>query len=204
MPLEGTHLVIADEAVEAILGIREQEPDAADLALTVSITGARNAQFIYELTFIPVADAADDDVMQRFGDLPVVIRADSADRLEGATITIRDGGLAIDNPNSPSPQIGSGGGVSDGPVADRIREVLETQINPAIAGHGGFAELVSVEDDTVFLRMGGGCQGCGLAQVTLTQGIEVAIKDAVPEINHVVDVTDHDSGSNPYYESAKK
>jgi Fe/S biogenesis protein NfuA len=63
---------------------------------------------------------------------------------------------------------------------------------------------VSVEDDTAFLKMGGGCQGCGLAQVTLSQGIEVAIKDAVPEINHVVDVTDHDSGANPYYESAKK
>ncbi|NIT96973.1 MAG: NifU family protein, partial [Actinobacteria bacterium] len=54
--------------------------------------------------------------------------------------------------------------------------MLDTQINPAIAGHGGFAELVAVEDDTAFLRMGGGCQGCGLAQVTLSQGIEVAIK----------------------------
>ncbi|NIV57136.1 MAG: hypothetical protein GWN07_23930, partial [Actinobacteria bacterium] len=72
--------------------------------------------------------------------------------------------------------MGTGAAVAEGPVADRIREVLDTQINPAIAGHGGFAELVAVEDDTAFLRMGGGCQGCGLAQVTLSQGIEVAIK----------------------------
>lgn len=204
MPVEGTPLAVSDEAVEAILGIRADEPDAEDLALTVAITGVRDIQFIYELTFIAVADAADDDVLQQFGELPIIVRADSAERLDGATITIRDGGLAIDNPNSPSPTIASGNGTTEGPVADRIRHVLETQINPAIASHGGFAELVAVEDDTAFLRMGGGCQGCGLAQVTLSQGIEVAIKDAVPEINHVIDVTDHASGSNPYYESAKK
>jgi Fe/S biogenesis protein NfuA len=204
MPLDDNLLTLTDEAVGAILGIRADEPDAADLALTVAITGVRNLQFVYELTFTPISDAADDDVLQHFGELPVITRADSVGRLTDATITVRDGGLAIDNPTSPSPPMGGGTATADGPVADRIREVLENQINPAIASHGGFAELVSVEDDTAFLRMGGGCQGCGLAQVTLSQGIEVAIKDAVPEINHVVDVTDHDSGSNPYYESAKK
>jgi len=204
MPLDDALLTLTDEAVAAILGIRAEEPDAADLALTVAITGVRNLQFVYELTFTPVSDAADDDVLQHFGELPVITRADSVARLTDATITVRDGGLAIDNPTSPSPPMGSGAATAEGPVADRIRDVLENQINPAIASHGGFAELVNVEDDTAFLRMGGGCQGCGLAQVTLSQGIEVAIKDAVPEINHVVDVTDHDSGSNPYYESSKK
>ena len=204
MPREETPLTLTDEAVVAILGIRADEPDAEELALTVSITGVSNVQFVYELTFIPLNDAVDDDVLQHFGELPVVIRSDSVDRLEGATITLRDGGLAVDNPNSPSPPIGAGSGISDGPVADRIREVLENQINPAIASHGGFAELVNVEDDVAYLRMGGGCQGCGLAQVTLTEGIAVAIKEAVPEISQVIDATDHDSGSNPYYESAKK
>jgi Fe/S biogenesis protein NfuA len=204
MPRDEPTLAVSDEAVEAILGIRADEPDAGDLALTVAITGVRNVQFVYELTFIPVADAADDDVLQRFDDLPVVVRADSVERLEGATITVRDGGLAIDNPNSPTPTIGNGDAVTDGPVADRVRQVLEERINPAIASHGGFAELVAVEGDTAYLRMGGGCQGCGLAQVTLSQGIEVAIKDAVEEIEQVVDVTDHGSGENPYYESSKK
>ena len=206
MPREETLLTLTDEAVTAVLGIRADEPDAADPALTVAITGVRNLQFVYELTFIPVEDATDDDVLQRFGDLPVISRADSVDRLQGASITVRDGGLAIDNPTSPSPPMGSGPGAGavDGPVADRIRHILENQINPAIASHGGFAELVNVEDDTAFLKMGGGCQGCGLAQVTLSQGIAVAIQDAVPEINHVVDVTDHESGTDPYYESSKK
>jgi Fe/S biogenesis protein NfuA len=204
MPREESLLTLTDEAVTAVLGIRADEPDAEDLALTVAISGVSNLQFVYELTFIPVEDATDDDVLQRFGDLPVISRADSVERLQGASITVRDGGLAIDNPTSPSPPMGSGPATVDGPVADRIRHVLENQINPAIASHGGFAELVNVEDDTAFLRMGGGCQGCGLAQVTLSQGIAVAIQDAVPEINHVVDVTDHESGTDPYYESSKK
>jgi Fe/S biogenesis protein NfuA len=204
MPRDDTTLTVTEEAMTAILGIRSQEPDADALALTVSITGVRNLQFVYELTFIPIADASDDDVLQTFGDLPVVVRADSVERLTGATIRVRDGGLAIDNPNSPSPAISGGAASADGPVADRIRQILEERVNPAIASHGGFAELVAVEDDTAYLRMGGGCQGCGLAQVTLTQGIAVAITDAVEEINNVVDVTDHDSGSNPYYESSKK
>jgi Fe/S biogenesis protein NfuA len=195
---------ITPEAVEAILGIRAQEPDADELALAVGITGVKGLQFAYELTFIPVVDAAADDVLQHFGDLPVVVRADSADRLEGATIRVGDGALGIDNPNSPSPRIASGGAAPTGPLAERVASVLAEQINPAIAAHGGFAELVAVEDDTVYLRFGGGCVGCGLAQVTLGQGIEVAIRNAVPEVGQIIDVTDHASGDHPYYEAAKK
>jgi len=153
---------------------------------------------------IEIVDGAADDVLQRFGELAVVVRADSVTRLEGATITVSEAGLSIDNPNSPSPKIPAGGAGLEGPVAERVRALLDTRINPAIASHGGVAELVAVEGDTVYLRLGGGCQGCGLAQVTLSQGIEVAIKDAIPEIVHVVDVTDHASGENPYFESSKK
>ena len=85
-----------------------------------------------------------------------------------------------------------------------MAQVITTQINPSIASHGGQAELVAVEDGTAYLRLSGGCQGCGMATVTLTQGIEVAIKESVPEISQVTDVTDHASGNNPYYEAAKK
>ncbi|HLE39406.1 MAG TPA: NifU family protein [Acidimicrobiia bacterium] len=197
-------LEMTPEAVTAIIGIRAEEPDAADLALAVGITGVHNLVFTYELTFIPIVDGAADDVLQRFGELAVVVRADSVTRLEGATITVSEAGLSIDNPNSPSPKIPAGAAGLEGPVAERVRALLDTRINPAIASHGGVAELVAVEGDTVYLRLGGGCQGCGLAQVTLSQGIEVAIKDAIPEIVHVVDVTDHASGENPYFESSKK
>ena len=87
------------------------------------------------------------------------------------------------------------------PEARRVWEVLEHQVNPAIASHGGRVRLVGVQDKKVFVRMEGGCQGCGMAMVTLRQGVEVMIKEALPEIEEVVDVTDHSKGTNPYYPS---
>ncbi|NQV04984.1 NifU family protein [bacterium] len=195
---------ISEEAQEAVLGIRDREPDASELALRLSITGARGLEFTYELTFVPIVDAADGDAVEHFGDLPVIVAADSAERLTGASINIAGGGLAIENPNSPVPMIAPGDATMEGPVADRVQRVLVEQINPAIASHGGFAELVSVEGEIAYLRLGGGCQGCGLAQVTLSQGIERALIESVPEIMRVVDVTDHSTGDDPYYESSKK
>jgi Fe/S biogenesis protein NfuA len=124
-----------------------------------------------------------------------------------------EGGLVLDNPNSPSPAVGAAGAAGaagrapadlSGDVAQRVLQVLDSQINPSIAAHGGRAELVAVEENTAYLRLSGGCQGCGMASVTLSQGIEVVIKEQIPEITRVVDVTDHASGENPYFESAKK
>ncbi len=91
-----------------------------------------------------------------------------------------------------------------GDVAQRVLRVLEEQINPSIAAHGGRADLVAVEDTAAYLRLSGGCAGCGMAAVTLSQGIEVALRESVPEITQVIDVTDHAAGTNPYYEAAKK
>ncbi len=91
-----------------------------------------------------------------------------------------------------------------GPLADKVQLVLERQVNPAIAGHGGAARLVSVDDRTAYLELMGGCQGCGMASVTLKEGIEKILKEAIPELLAVEDVTDHASGSDPYYQAAKK
>ena len=90
-----------------------------------------------------------------------------------------------------------------GEVAQRVLQVLEEQVNPAIAAHGGRADLVAVEKEIAYLRLGGGCQGCGMADVTLKQGIEAMIKEAVPSIQAVLDATDHASGTNPYYRPSK-
>lgn len=88
-------------------------------------------------------------------------------------------------------------------IRDRVLGLLEMQINPGVAGHGGFVELIDVRDNNVYIRMSGGCQGCGMADVTLKQGIERLIRDEVPEVWEVFDSTDHASGKNPYYEPAK-
>ena len=155
----------------------------------------------------PVADARDDDVVQRHDDLSVVIDADSVERLTGATLDFTGAGMVMQNPNRPAMTAGGGDRPSadlSSPVAQAVLTVLDAEINPAIAAHGGRADLVAVDDGIAYVRMSGGCQGCGLAAVTLSQGIEVAILDAVPEVTSVVDVTDHAAGDSPYYESAKK
>lgn len=87
---------------------------------------------------------------------------------------------------------------SDDPLTQQVQRVLEVEINPMVAGHGGKITLVDVQGDTAFVRLEGGCQGCSSSQATLRQGVEVAIRRSVPAIQSVVDVTDHNSGSNPY------
>jgi len=89
-------------------------------------------------------------------------------------------------------------------IRERVQEVLDTRINPAVAAHGGHVGLIDVQGNTVFLQLGGGCQGCGQADVTLKQGIEVEIHAAVPEVGDILDTTDHDAGRNPYYTPSKK
>ena len=85
----------------------------------------------------------------------------------------------------------------------KVQELIDTMINPAIAGHGGYVDLIDVQDNRVYLQMGGGCQGCGAADVTLKSGIERLIKDELPEVLEVLDTTDHASGENPYYTAGK-
>ena len=175
----------------------------------VEVAGVQAGEWTYNMSLKPAAQAGAGDLVQTEGDLQIVVPAADLDKLDGATIDWSDdlmrGGLLVRNPNRPSPAVGTRPPADlTGPVPQRVMRVLEEQINPAIASHGGYAELVAVEDSIAYLRMGGGCQGCGMAAVTLSQGIEVAILDMVPEITEVIDVTDHASGMNPYYEAAKK
>lgn len=92
---------------------------------------------------------------------------------------------------------------SEGDLKWAIRDLLDREINPAVAQHGGFVELIDVRRNTVYLRLGGGCQGCGAADVTLKQGIEKAIRNLVPAVGEILDTTDHAAGRNPYYAPAK-
>jgi Fe/S biogenesis protein NfuA len=85
----------------------------------------------------------------------------------------------------------------------KVQELIDATINPAVAGHGGFVQLIDVKDNKVYLQMGGGCQGCGAADITLKAGIERLIKEEIPEVEEVLDTTDHESGSNPYYTPGK-
>jgi Fe-S cluster biogenesis protein NfuA len=92
----------------------------------------------------------------------------------------------------------------DDALFERVARLFETHVNPMVARHGGRVELIDVQDAVVLLRMGGGCQGCGMADVTLRQGIEGLLGQHVPEVRGIMDITDHASGSNPYFQAAKK
>ena len=200
-------LTVTDAAREKIVEVRAGEPDADGLALWVEISGETAGVFSYTMELRPLADAGPADLVQRHDDLSVVVVADSAEQLTGATLDFNGAGMVMQNPNRPAAGAAAGrppvGDVS-GPVAQAVLVVLAEEINPAIAAHGGRADLVAVDEGVAYVRMSGGCQGCGLAAVTLSQGIEVAILDAVPEVTSVIDVTDHAAGDSPYYESAKK
>lgn len=93
--------------------------------------------------------------------------------------------------------------VKEGELKERLQKLLDESVNPAVGMHGGYVELLDVKESTVYLRLSGGCQGCGMADVTLKQGIERLIFDEVPEVTEVLDVTDHGSGTNPYYTPGK-
>jgi len=89
--------------------------------------------------------------------------------------------------------------VDEASIRQRVQEILDTEINPSIAGHGGFIRLVDVQGSRVFLQMGGGCQGCGMAHITLREGVEHMLRARIPEITEILDQTDHASGANPFY-----
>ncbi|PYM34998.1 MAG: hypothetical protein DME17_14140 [Candidatus Rokuibacteriota bacterium] len=88
-------------------------------------------------------------------------------------------------------------------LKSKVQDLVDTSINPAIAAHGGWVELLDVKDSVVYLQMGGGCQGCGAADITLKAGIERLIKEELPEITEVLDTTDHAAGENPFYTAGK-
>ena len=104
---------------------------------------------------------------------------------------------------SPAPRK-SGGPEDDNAMFDLVHEIFETRINPGVAQHGGKVELIDVQDATVVLRMMGGCQGCGMANVTLRQGIEESLRGAIPSLKGIEDITDHASGTNPYFSPGTK
>ena len=227
-------LEVSQTALERARAFRSSLANPAEVGLSVRVTGSANGEYSCQLSLDPVSLAGSADLVQHEGDLPIVVAADSIEKLRGATIDWREdpprSGFIVVNPNKPPRPLalpvlpmnlpadpgGAPGrrtppaapsappGNVDSDLARRVIAVLERDVNPSIAAHGGHAELVAVEGATAYLRLGGGCQGCGMATVTLSQGIEVAITEAVPEIAAIIDVTDHASGRNPYFEPAKK
>ncbi len=196
-------VLVTEVALAKILELRDAEDEPGGLGLRIEITGNRGSDFTYDLAFDPLADAAGDDVVHEVSGLSVIVPAASVEDLRGSTLDLptneAQGGLVLRNPNRPStPALGDAIELS-GTTEEKIGQLLDQQVNPAIAAHGGHARLVRLDGEIAYIEMGGGCQGCAMSAMTLRQGIESAILSAIPEIKGVEDATDHGAGENPYF-----
>lgn len=195
-------LSITDRAVHQIVALLAAEESDDELALQIEITGVRGTEFTYDLVFESLENAADDDAIYRQGDLVVLVPAGSIPMLKGATLDLPsvgvEEGLVLRNPNKPNP-LADVNLTLTGELAERVGQLITMVVNPALESHAGYVELAGVEDDRVYLTMGGGCHGCAASALTLKTGIERMIVDHIPEITKVIDVTDHATGATPYY-----
>ena len=188
-----------DHARDMVQSFLDQN-QGEDLALRIGMSGSPVSPN-FDLTLVNLTEQADEEVMVAGGGFAVLIRQADTEMLDGATVDyverVNESGFEVRPARLPTARAGQRGAPT-GDIAERVRSVLETQVNPAIAAHGGMISLVDVEETDVYVEMSGGCQGCALSRMTLKQGVERMLREAVPELTAVHDVTDHASGDNPY------
>jgi Fe/S biogenesis protein NfuA len=194
-----TEIKFSNQAIEKLTGVVRGHPNA--MGLRLEITGRIGGEFEHRLTVIEKGEDIVDAIKVTVLGLavPVFVEGRSAAYLDGVKIHYEykgpdRSGLEFSNPNP----------LWRGPIETMLQQIIDTELNPAIAAHGGYINLFAVEGDTAYIEMGGGCVGCGMVDVTLKQGIEASIIGVVPGIERVVDQTDHASGTNPYYAPEKK
>ncbi len=204
-------LTLTDEARNVVIDAMNNEENHDGLALFIEVTGTRGSGYAYDLYFSDRSDAPEGAAIGRDGDVTIVVPETSVSRLRGSRLEFAaegGGGLVLVNPNVPTPEEVNPGVPTDilalgidGPLATLAAEILETSVNPAIASHGGRADLVALDEErkVAYVKLSGGCQGCAMSRMTLSQGIETSLREAIPELTNVIDVTDHASGVNPFY-----
>lgn len=175
--------------------LAKQECEGIGIRIFVTDPGTPNAETCIAYCR-PGEGEADDEVLQ-LDSFPVHLEKRSLPFLEEAKVDFAEdrmgGQLTIRAPNSRLPRVSD-----DSPLEDKINYVLHSEINPGLAAHGGMVSLEDLNDDVAILRFGGGCQGCGMVDVTLKQGVEQTLKDRLPELKGVRDVTDHTDTTNAY------
>jgi len=186
----------AREMLQSFLG------DDDGQALRIRVGGPGTAP-TFDLSLVGTDDRTQGERSLEGDGIEVLVDGDDVSLVDGATIDyverVNESGFEVRPAEGVVPQpVTRSGGEPEGPIADRVRDVLDSQVNPAIAAHGGMISLVDIEDTEIFVEMGGGCQGCALSRMTLRQGVERMLREAVPELTAVHDITDHASGENPY------
>lgn len=191
---------ITPEGVSKLKELRDVEPETDRLGLRVEVISEPGEEFRYDLSFEVVTQAAFSDEVRTVDGMKIIVPANSVELLTGAILDYNDAqGLIIRNPNKPmAPSVE--GLVRDDELSAQIEMVLSSEVNPALAAHGGFVSYAGHDGEGVaYLTMGGGCHGCAMSRMTMMEGVQTTLVEKVPGVVKVRDLTDHASGENPYY-----
>ena len=191
-------ITVTDAAREEIGKLMEkQEQPVKGVRIKAEASSPLQANF--RLRFVAEDQEEATDVITEFEGFNIYVDPDSLSYVEEVTVdfveSLAGRGFKIESPNKVPSHL-------KGTVAEQVQMIIDEKINPQIASHGGHLSLLDVKENTAYVQFGGGCQGCGMADVTLKQGVEVLIKEACPEIEEILDVTDHADGKNPYFQGA--
>lgn len=195
-----TIIEITPEALAKLLELRDEEPEKDRLGLRIEVLVAPGDEFTYDLSFDVVTQAAFSDEVRTINGLKIIVPQASVEHIHGATLDYSDRqGLLMRNPNKPPAPVVEGL-VKDDEMSAQIEAVIATDVNPSLAAHGGFVTFVGHDTQgTAYLTMGGGCHGCSMSKMTMLEGVQTTLVDQVPGVVKVRDLTDHTSGSNPFY-----
>ena len=195
-----TIIEITAEALTQLKTLRDEEPEKERLGLRLEVIANPGEEFKYDLSFEIVTQAAFSDEVRTMDGLKIIIPLNSFEHINGAVLDYSERqGLIIRNPNKP-PAIAIEGLVKDDELSASIEAVIATDVNPALASHGGFVTFVGHDTEGVaYLTMGGGCHGCSMSKMTMLEGVQTTLVEQVPGVLKVRDVTDHATGANPYY-----
>lgn len=182
------------------MSLRDEEPEKERLGLRLEVLANPGEEFRYDLSFEIVTKAAFSDEVRTIEGLKIIVPQASKEHIQGAVLDFSERqGLIIRNPNKP-PALVIEGLTSDDEMSASIEAIIATDINPSLAAHGGFVTYVGHDGEGIaYLTMGGGCHGCSMSKMTMLEGVQAALIEQVPGVTKVRDVTDHSTGSNPYY-----
>lgn len=192
---------ITELAHGKLVALRDEEPDSADLGLRLEIISGPGEPFRYDLAFETVTKAAINEEVRTINGLKIILPIKDIELLNGSTLDFADSsGFVMRNPNKPAPlEVNIEGLVKGDELSAAVEAVIAVDVNPMLAAHGGYVTYVGHNGEgVVFTSMGGGCQGCSMSKMTMMGGVEAKIVEMVPDVEKVVDVTDHASGTNPY------
>jgi Fe/S biogenesis protein NfuA len=191
---------ITPAALEKLLELRAAEPDGEQLGLRLELASAPGEPFRYDLSFDEYLAAAFTDEVRTIGGLKVIVPQRDLEQIQGSTLDHTESqGLVIRNPNQPAAPVIEGLETGDALSAE-IEAMLAGEVNPALAAHGGFVTYVGHDGEgTAYMTMGGGCHGCSMSRLTMLEGVQTMLVDAIEGVERVKDLTDHATGENPYY-----